>query len=134
MTIPRLYGHYHIVLSERESPRYQVVYVVLLENVDGTPLNKFPIPQLSDDDAKSLWDKVRSILIAVHNEGIVHRLPKLHKWIWRKDHSTDEMVWIDFSFSKVLDEMDEEHKGSLRDADRFDLLHVFDRALNAVGA
>src|SRR5208282_5682710 len=65
-SVPILCGHYHIVLPDREFYHDQVVYVVLLEYVEGTPLSHIPIHQMDDESAENLWSKVRKATRSVH--------------------------------------------------------------------
>ena len=107
-SVPIFYGHYHIILPDREFYHDQVVYVVLLEYVEGTPLSRTPIHQMDDESAENLWSKVLNATRSVHEAGVVQRFPNLRKLLWRKESqrgTVNEIVWIDFSYSQIIAEM-----------------------------
>lgn len=133
-SVPIFYGHYHMVLPDREFYHDQVVYVVLLEYVEGTPLSRIPIHQMDHESAEYLWNKVLKAIRSVHEAGVVQRFSHLRKVLWRKEsqRGTDnEIVWIDFSYSQIIAEMSKEESQSMTNHEVFAILDYMENALNA---
>ena len=134
-SVPIFYGHYHIVLPDREFYHDQVVYVVLLEYVEGTPLSHIPIHEMDDESAENLWSKVLKATRSVHEAGVVQRFPHLRKLLWRKESqrgTENEIVWTDFSYSQIISEMNKEEGESMTNHEVFAVLDYMENALNAI--
>jgi hypothetical protein len=77
--VPTLYGRYHLELPEREWPKDKVIYVSLLEFVEGVELSASIISQLTDEEAQSLWDSVDKSIKLIHETGAIRRNRLLRK-------------------------------------------------------
>lgn len=133
-SVPMFYGHYHIVFPDREFYHDRVVYVVLLEYVEGTPMSRIAIHKMNDETAENLWKKVRHAIQSIHGSGVVRRLPHMAKMIWRRESERkvdNEIIWIDFSYSKIIREMDEEERQRMANSEYVQVLRSMDNAWNA---
>lgn len=126
--VPTLYGQYHIEIPEREWPKDKVVYVSLLEFVEGVELSASIISQLTDGEAQSLWDSVDKSIKLIHETGVIRRNRLLRKVLWNTE--TGRITFTDFAQGGIIASMSEEQVIAGKNSDIGYLFDRFEEAMN----
>jgi len=126
--VPTLYGRYHLEMPEREWLKDKVIYVSLLEFVEGVELSASIISQLTDVEAQSLWDSVDKSIRLIHETGVIRRNRLLRKVLWNTD--TGRVTFTDFAQGGIIASMSEEQVIAGKNSDIGYLFDRFEEAMN----
>jgi hypothetical protein len=126
--LPTLNGRYHLEMPEREWPKDKVVYVSLLEVVEGVELSASIISQLTDGEAQSLWDSVEKSIKLIHETGVTRRNRLLRKVSWNTE--TGRITFTDFSHGGIIASMSDEQVIAGESSDIGYLFDRFEEAMN----
>jgi len=115
-------------MPEREWPKDKVIYVSLLEFVEGVELSASIISQLTDEEAQSLWDSVDKSIKLIHETGVLRRNRLLRKVLWNRE--TGRVAFTDFSQSGIIASTSEEQVIAGKNSDIGYLFDRFEEAMN----